>query len=222
MTTARLPELREITGPWWDGKPTVIVGAGPSIPQDFDFNQLRDRFHVLAVKQMHRHLPFADLCFAIDHPWMRRQEDELRDKKVPLLLGVYNELPRKHPLFDHASYVEMRADDGLSLNPSIVFHGGTSGYGAIGAAFHKRARDIFLLGFDYKVLDNGAGGEIHHHKNEDYPWYPRRNRRYWERWGRSFELIAAGLKKQGVRVRNVSSISSITAFERTTYEELLA
>jgi hypothetical protein len=201
--------------PWWDDRPTLIVGTGPSLHR-FDFERLRGLGHVLAVKEAVWDLPFADACFGLDLGWIERRRDKLASLSMELYLAVPASTPAKARRIRNAVYLVRRRDgDLLRTDPGEVESGGNSGFGALNLAFLKRARRIVLLGYDY---DGGR-----HYCPERYTHLtPGHNARYLPRWGRNFDRTAPQLRAAGVTVLNASLTSTVMAFPRASIDEALA
>lgn len=193
----------------WDDKPVILVGTGPSL-KDFDLSKLRGYGYVLAVKEAIWDLPFADACFGLDMPWMRRQGDRLEEvaRRIPVYLAVPDqEQPPISRYTPSAIYLKrLRTSEGFSDDPGAVESGGNSGFGAANVAYLAKARDIVLLGYDYK-------GEPY--CPERYTHHPRgHNARYLPKWGENFRAVAPVLKRKGVRVVNASKWSTVDAFDK--------
>jgi hypothetical protein len=158
--------------PWWDARPVAIVGNGPSL-RGFDYLRLRG-FHVLAVKGQMFNIAFADAGFGLDIPRYVEWCGMLGTLSMP----VYWATPNMRLLGEgpHAPCVRfLRRIDltDLSDDPAAIFSGGSSGFGALGLAWLKRARRIVLLGFEY----NGDYGEhadtrayIHQREQKEWQW----------------------------------------------------
>lgn len=198
----------------WDDRPTVIVGTGESL-KGFDFPSLgAGRFRVLAVKQAHRDLPFADACFGLDVAWPFWARPELVE--VAKRCELYIAQPDQEalaPAIPGAIYLRrLRTNESFTRDPGAVEGMGNSGFGALNLALHKGARRIALLGFDYR--------------GEHYDPAAYRNRandtRYLARWGQSYSRAAPYLVKAGVTVLNGSPASGIDAFPRMSPAEALA
>lgn len=219
----RLPEITSVSEPWWDNDLVAIVGAGPSL-RGFDFEVLKGRCRVVAVKEMIFELPWADCGFAIDPPWMRRKHENLMEIAEKMVFAVdHDGIPRKYTVIPGATYHQRTRADGLSFDPDIITCGGTSGYAALNYVTLKRARNILLLGFDYRVKP-GDLRTGHHYKDESYPWYHRQNERYWANWADDFDLCAHQLRQFGVNVYLLKTEfkSAITAFQEVDVESFLS
>ena len=207
-------EYGAVTEPWWSDKPLAIVGTGPSL-KGFDFAALNDpRWRVLAVKQAVWDLPFADACFGLDIPWMRRERERLIElaARIPLYLAVPDEEPGKYDPIPHAiNLIRTRVCDVMSEKPTHIESGGNSGFGAVNLALLKRARRVVLFGYDYY-----AG----HYCEDRYAHNaPGHNARYWPRWGENFIRCADQLKGCGMTVINASPRSTVDAFPKVTIAE---
>ncbi len=207
---APLPELKKVEPPWWDDKPLAIVGTGPFL-KGFDFSKFSiPGIRVLAVKEAIWDLPFADAVFALDRPWIIRQEAKLRTLMTPKIFAVEPEF-YPCPVIDGALYILRSRFPGFSEKPDIIQSGGNSGFGAVNYAYLKRAKKIALFGFDY------VEG---HYCPERYDWYkPGQNERYWKNWGDNFNDCKPQIAAAGMDIINASPKSTVTAFRKCTIEQ---
>lgn len=210
------PEFSEVKAPWWNDRPTLIVGCGSSL-KGFDFSQLRGLGYILAVKQAVWDVSFADACFGLDLPWMKRCRNELSQLTVPLYLAVPPGLSEKqYTHIPNAVYLErLRVKNKLSDDPRKIESGGNSGFGAFNFAILKRAKRIYLFGYDY----SSSGG---HYCPERYDQPQNHNARYWPRWGDNFFDIKDQIAVAGVTVVNASPNSTLKAFPKVTLEQAIA
>jgi len=198
----------------WGDRPAIIVGTGPSLA-GFDHDRLRGLGNVLAVKEAVWDLPFADACFGLDLPWMRRQGDRLIDvaARMQLYLAIPPVgLPPGHrPIPGAIHLVRRRTCNQFSEDPAEVESGGNSGFGAVNVALLKGARTIVLFGFDY----------THGHYCPDRYAHqrPDHNARYWPRWGDNFRITLPQLAGMGASVLNASPGSTVDAFPKVTIDE---
>lgn len=201
----------EVAEPWWDDRPTAIVGSGRSLT-GFDFSLLRDpRWRVVAVKEAHNELPWADEIVCVDLPWLTRRRETLVGLSAKLVLGMPEDnYLQTHGIPGARHLRRRRVMDGLSDDLSAIEFGGTSGFGALNYVYLKKCRRIGLFGFDY------ADG---HYNPNHYPWYKGYNARYWPRWAREFTKALPQLNRAGVEVFCASPRSNIEAFVRCTPEE---
>lgn len=193
-----------VCSPWWDDRPVYIVGGGPSL-RGFDFTRLAGR-RVLAVNEALVNLLSVDAVFSLDNNWARHRCSEMsmfRGEKYLAVQEFY------WPYVDQSATMLQRIRrPGLSDDPGAVHICGTSGYGALNLAYLKRARQIFLLGFD-------MAGSGH--------WHPEPG---WggaiplEPWAAAFDVAAEQLRTAGVHVVNCSPASTIRAFEKISLEEI--
>lgn len=193
-----------VCSPWWDDQPLYIVGGGPSL-RGFDFGRLAGR-RVLAVNEALVNLLSVDAVFSLDNNWARHRCSEMSCFHGEKYLAVQEFY---WPYVDQSATMLHRVRrPGLSDDPGAVHVCGTSGYGALNVAYLKRARLIFLLGFDMT-----GGGH----------WHPEPG---WggaiplEPWAAAFDAAADQLRAAGVRVVNCSPTSAIKAFEKISLEEI--
>lgn len=201
--------------PWWDDRPVILVGTGPSLT-GFDLSRLRDLGYILAVKEAVWDLPFADACFGLDYPWMRRMNGRLSElaARMPLYLAVAKQHPPAHTHVEGAIYLERDRKCGpLSDDPGIIEAGANSGFGAFNLAYLKHANLIYLFGFDYTS---------DHYCPERYAHHGRHHAaQYWPRWARNFERALPQLRSRRVRVINASPISNIDVFPKVSPNEAI-
>ena len=210
------PEFGRVGPPYWSERTTFIVGTGPSL-RGFDFERLRGRGHILAVKQAWRDVPFADACFGLDLPWLRWANADLRAlaERMPLYLAI----PKPPYVLEHyvpgATFlVRERICDALMEDPGVIEAGGNSGFGALNLAWHKKAMRIVLLGFDYTGK---------HYCNERYEARPDgHNSQYMQNWATNFRNTLPQSQARGVEVITASPSSLVDAFPRMTIDEALA
>lgn len=203
----------EVSAPFWDDRPLIICGTGPSL-RGFDFSRLEELGRVLAVKEAVHDLPFAAACFGLDMPWMRRRRAALARLAVPLYLAVSIEQTDQAPPLPNATFLKRRRDaNELSDDSTTIEAGGNSGFGALNLAYLKRAKDIILFGFDY-------AGE--HYCRDRYEHLPiGQNARYLPKWAGNFETTRKQLDARGISVLNASPNSNVHAFPKCTIEEAI-
>ncbi len=210
------PEFGQVEAPWWDDAPAIVVGTGPSL-RGFDHSRLSGLGHILAVKQAWMSLPDAEACVGIDLPWMVWARDDLG--RLATRLQLYIGVPDQDLILDPIPGViylrRARTADRLLEDLSSLECAGTSGFAALNLAFHKKARDIYLFGFDF----NGV-----HHAPEQYSARQRpadANSRYLSSWATAFRGAIPQLTERGIRVICASPTSTIDAFPRMTHEQAI-
>ena len=150
----------KISKPYWDDKPVAIVGGGPSLV-GFDFERLRGA-HVLAVKGSIFDIPWADAGFGLDMP----RYHEWRDKLANVQSRVYWAVPEDQlqktgaPPSKNVTFLKRLPGENLSDDPSEIYGGGTSGFGAVQICLHKHAKTIVLFGYDYDGLERTVDAHI--------------------------------------------------------------
>lgn len=174
-----------------------------------DLNRLRGLGRILAVKESVWDLPFADACFGLDVPWMERRQSELSQLAIPLYLAVPPKRP--FPILANATYYTRIFSNRLSDNPAEISCGRNSGFGALGLAKHKHARQIVLFGFDYRPNSYYCPERYTHKKPETGD--------HWPSWAKIIDGIADQLA--GIEVINASPNSTIRAFKKIGTEEAI-
>ena len=181
----------KIAKPFWDDRPVAIVSGGPSLV-GFDFERLRGA-HVLAIKSTITNMPWADACFGMgDFNGWRDKLDGVQSRVYWLV-----EEPEK-PTAKNFTFLKRLAGQSVSNDPSAIYSGGTSGFGAFQVAMHKRAKRIVLFGFDYE----GA--------NADGKWLI---------WAEHFRVYVPAIAEAGIGVVNACPQSAISCFQKCTLDD---
>lgn len=212
LQTKERVSFAEVRPPWWDDKPAVIVGAGPSL-KGFDLNRLRP-FHVVAVNGSMFDLPWADAWITVDMAFTKAHAEFLKQEGPPLYIGIPVADAVGGPYPPHiwrARYLryEMRGGE-LSFSPKVISCGGTSGFAAYNFTVLKRARKIGLFGFDYENTG--------HYDNT--PYAKIKTTPDWDLWARMFNSTVRQLGT--VQVINANPDSKVTAFPRMEHDQCLA
>lgn len=200
--------------PWWDDRDVWIVGGGPSL-EGRDLSDLRARGRVLGVNRAAELVP-CDATFTLDQTFLDRRSADLA-AWAAAGQEVYAAVPdgwltRGNPVVAGVRYVLRVEGTGIG-RPDAMVNGKNSGYGALCLAVLKRARRIYLLGYDLRTADRDS------HWHDGYPWQNNRCQVYYEKWARRFDEIRDELP-DGVRVFNCNPGSVIDAFPFAPYEEL--
>lgn len=209
------PEFVKIGWPYWESKPTVIVGNGTSI-KGFDLEKLRVKFHVLAVKGAMFNIGFADAGFGLDTPRYLEWRGMFHTVNYP----VYWAVPELKFIGDgpHSPCIRFvrRIDlSDISDDPTAIMSGGSSGFGALNLAYLKRASRIVLLGYDYDGDVNGNAD------NRAYISARPQEESRWRSWSKNFDKVKRRFETAGVRIINASPQSRIPTFEKMDIESAL-
>ena len=181
---------KSVSAPFWDS--VCIVAGGPSA-QDVPISFLRCQERLLLVNDAALRLsslnPMSSFV-SLDNNWVRRHRDFLTsfqgEKFVALPLETWPDCGG----IPAVTYLGWDYDNGLSEDPTKINTGGNSGYGALGVAYLKRAKNIFLVGYD---MDPAVDAKY-------FEWVPR------------FRAAAKQLRAAGVSVWNLNPDSHIDAF----------
>lgn len=210
-------EFGAITGDWSD-RPVALVACGPSMA-GFDLERLRGLCRVIAIKEMVFEMPWADEGFGLDLTWISKQRRQaaIDTCRVPLVLaipvdeGLTIDAPASRP---GITYVVRKRGEMMSEDPKLIYSGGTSGFGAMNLPYLRKARDVFLFGYDYSTP---AGR--HHWDESRYPNSQKHG--HWVGWSRKYNFIVEQIRAAGMRVTNVGMESALTAFPKVSHETAL-
>ena len=202
----------------WGDRPVFIVGGGPSLkPFRLRLSLLYQRGIVLAVNDSYKYTNFPDAIVSLDHMWLEKNLKNFEDMPGPVFCAVddgNSRLENKYVTYLYRKYRTERCP--LSDDPTKITNGMTSGFAALNFAYLKGAKTIYLLGFDFKDIDD----QTHFHAG--YEWHNKTNsNRLYPRWAAAFDDTVAQLNAAGVKVYNCSPDSLLTAFEHKPYSEVL-
>lgn len=208
----------EVAEPWWDNRDLFIVGGGASL-KGYDLSRLHERGRVLGINKAHNPSPGVfipmDATFSIDHNFIRHWSKSLHkwaQAGQEVYLAVGSSWFSQHPPIPGVRYLERVQGIGVSENMGHIINGCNSGYGGLCLAVMKRARRIFLLGFDMRDEND--------HWHDGYDWAHRSSTKvYFPRWAAKFSEIRDCLPPH-VEVYNCNPESGITAFPFTSYSEV--
>ena len=201
----------KIAKPYWDDKPVAVIGGGPSL-LGFDFERLRGA-HVLAVKRKVFEIPWADAGFGVN---MERYI-EWRDRLAGVQSRVYWAVPEDQIggiAYPSKNITLLKRLDGLGVseNPSEIYGGGTSTFGALQVCIHKRAKEIVLFGFDYD--GNYDGGFLNFGEKQR-----AQSAGHWAEWAEHFSIYVPHLRSRGVSIVNACPTSAIRCFQKVTLQD---
>lgn len=185
----------------------------------FDFDRIKDKGILLGVNDAAFNAP-CDALFSLDQTWARNRRSQIAEFKGEKFLAMppgYDDT-----IIRNVTYVVRRRNQGLSENPADIY-GVNSGYGALGLAYLKKAKEIYLLGFDMK--DNierkeGERDKVKAHWYKSYDWHAKTNHQAFHKIAASFDDIAYQLQRDGVSVVNACPYSLIAAFQKCDLSEL--
>jgi hypothetical protein len=205
--------LGTVGPPYWDDRPVALVGGGPSLV-GFDLERLRP-LHVVGVKASMFDIPWADAGFGLDTLTFKEWRERFAALSFPVFWAIpEHDLIGKQPQAPNVVLLKRTGRFELSRDPAVINGGGTSGYGALELALHKRANKIVLLGYDYSIP---ASGDFHHNERH-YVEKRAQSPSAWKMWTKNFDKAARELPS-GVEVINASPHSQIAGFPRTAIED---
>ena len=134
----------------------------------------------------------AAAVFSLDPRWVSRRRDFLEGFRGEKYLAVPCETFPPCGGISGAVYLQRSHARGLSDDPEAVCTGGHSGYGALGIAYTKRARRVFLIGYDLNPV--------------------RGRKDLYRFWADNYWNALPQLQARGVEVFNCNRGSAIDAF----------
>lgn len=199
--------------PDFSGQKVLIVASGPSAAT-VPLQDARGLARFVAINESWRICPWADVLYGADGAWWKKRNG------VPEFAGIrVSQDPTAHARFAQVQHIKCRR----GVNRIILDHVGDIGDGRT-SLFQAmnivvRAGPPRVLGFvgaDMR-LDYG----VHWHgRHEDGLSNPRQSSIL--RWIENIDGAAEDLRRLGVTVLNLSSISALTRYRKATLQEFLA
>lgn len=175
--------------------------------------QVRGRARVIAINNSVRLVPWADIAYACDHAWWKRENG------LPGFAGLKLSVDRTvHRMPWGVRQVGLnKGDDRLELMKfGTVGWAGNSGFHCLNLAVQFMAAKIVLAGFDMTL----AHGVHWHGRHTDGLNNP--TERNVERWRRCIDAAAEVITALGIRCINVSPISALANYPKMSLEEALS
>lgn len=204
--------FRQIDEPRWDDRDLYIIGGGKSL-EGRDLSRLRERGRVLGINRAADYAP-CDATFSLDHMFIRKRAESLQEwaeAGQEVFMAVPQDWFTHQQPIPVVTYLERVQGTGVGSDPRRIINGLNSGYGGLCLAVLKRARRIYMLGYDMKGEND--------HWHDGYEWGSGRTKIYFERWAKRFNEIRDDLPP-GVEVYNCNPASGITAFPFLSYEAI--
>jgi hypothetical protein len=212
----RAYELGRERFPWWPdwrGECVAIVASGPSVKKA-DVAKLRDRIHVVVIKESFELCPWSEVVYGCDASWWiyRKGLPEFKGLKIAhgiQATGQFKNLKR--------ALIKMDRDSMLVDEPMTVGNGGNSGHQALNLVVQFGVTDVILVGFDMRADAN------HLHWYGRNKWLNANNPMgtNFQRWKKGFDIAKKDLDRMGVTVVNVSPDSQLMSFKRATLDDTL-
>lgn len=205
----------------WKGKPCYIIGGGPSLKNNFNWDLLKGKRVIGINRAFEEHDP--TIIFSMDTRYLRwilqgRYGKEVKGKFLKSnaykcwLVTYRASLPDYiYLLKTWKSYREGFRAFPNSMKEGIG-HGNNSGYAALNLAVCLRANPIYLLGFDMKHTEE----DTHWHNGHPIPQRPS----IVSGFKKFFNLLPGRLKELETNVINVTHDSDLDCFPKMTIKEV--
>lgn len=184
--------------PFWDDRPLFIIGGGTSI-RDVDWDEVRRKGRTLGCNRS----AFAaktDAVVTLDNHWLRMDRprifEYLSHPDREAFFAIARGQEQKH-YFEGACLLRRERKGNIISGDPGELVGTNTGFSSLGVAYHKRAREIYLMGFDMTAGPDG----VHFHGG--YSWTSKRVSRYMLKWAGNFGHAADTFAKAGVKIYNM-------------------
>lgn len=205
----------------WDDKPLYIIGGGPSV-NGFDFDRIKDKGRILGVNDGAFNAP-CDALFSLDQTWHKFRKKEIAEFQGEKYFAAPPSFELKFEGIPDVNYIIRRRSTGFTEDKRDI-NGVNSGYGALHLAYHKRAKEIYLLGFDMR---DKPGERISENKQKlithwfkPYAWHRKEAHAALHKVAASFDAAKSFFDEYGAIITNASPDSLITAFDKCDIGDL--
>ncbi len=190
-----------------------MAASGPSLDAE-TAEKCRGWYHVIAVNDAHRLLPFADVLYACDANWWDVREGcpTFYGEKWTSHSDRDNDKTRVMERFG-LNVILGEHGNRFSINPGQICYGNNSGFQAVNLALLFGGNPIILVGFDMRDVD----GKRHFFGKHEPPLSDSQN---FGAWVQNFAEAAKHLPP-GRLIVNATPDSALTCFPHMPLEEAL-
>jgi len=207
-----------VKDPYWDDRPLVIVAGGPSL-RNYDLSDLRNRGRVVLLNDAVMFCK-GHVLFSMDANWIMRSAfliDTFVGEEVWLAVSEHH-MEQEYQTETPVRYLKKMSSTVTTLSKTSdqIYCSGNAGFAVLNLALLKRARKIYLLGYDL-----GRGVHEQWHDAEEMLGLPKRIRNplYYSRWAQRIAEVSSVFVEQGIRIINCNPGSSLKCFEFSSYED---
>ena len=212
----------------WRGERCVILGGGPSL-EGFDFGVL-DGIHTIGINKMFQLYP-SEVHYSMDHTFFEMVELNRKPSQDHYELhrewsqydGIKVFMRAQRQVFNENVYVvQDLGKKAVSLDLGVgIYKGNNSGCGALMLAVALGCTQIGLLGYDFKVIENGNAVKTHCHEGYDRGTI-RSLLPNLENFRNCIEEIGPCLGAMGISVFNLNPDSALQCFEKRSWGGFLS
>jgi hypothetical protein len=206
-------ELGPKTFPWWPdwrGECAAIIASGPSTKKMHP-EILKDRAHVIAIKETIDLCPFAEVIYGCEAPWWEYRKGLPQYPDAIKLTWAADAVGRFAPLGLRKVDIPDKKCDSLLLDkPLTIGAGGNSGFQALNLAVQFGATSILLVGFDM----NDRAKQGHYYGRNQWPKANNPAKTNFDRWKEAFSIAAKQLTALSIETVVISNDSDLACFER--------
>lgn len=191
----------------------LVVAAGPSATRAA-VEQAAGQARILVVNDSWRLAPWADALYASDLNWWMANTGAAGFAGLKF---TNNALATRR--FAGVHRIEIARDrNEIVLAPGVIGNGANSGFQAVNAAVQFGAPRLALLGFDYRIGDDG---EVHWHGRHTKKGLSNPTPDKLAIWAKTLDAQAPVLERLGVEVVDTTPSGALRAFRRSSIEEWL-
>ncbi len=213
--------------PVWAGESCFVAASGPSLTPDI-VHRVRmarwiDKWKVIAVSDVYRLMPWADILYSVDNRWWEHHKGAPEFRGDRWAAHEQDPNPRelhgndKRELAQRFGIKLIRGLDGneFSTDPSLVRYGSNSGFQALNLAMHFGCTRIVLVGFDMRHVE----GRSHFFGDHPSALQTSPDDAY-RRFAKIFAQAAKALPTT-ISILNATSGSALECFPKVSLDEVL-
>lgn len=202
--------------PDWKGQTVVIAASGPSLIE-YDIIYAKGRAKFIAVNDVYKIAPFADIVYASDARWWRHHnflKDAIHVRGQRWTHDHNGSAWLKEAPENGLRMIHGKNLNGLSQDPHTIHFGGNSGFQALNLAVNCGAKKIILLGFDCMRWGDRT------HFFGSHPAFLERDSPF-ALFRQYFKIAAAELVHRGIDVVNCTRVTSLQCFKQEQLRNVL-
>jgi hypothetical protein len=191
------------------GQRCFVIGGGPSL-RGFAFNLLRNDYTIGINKIAYAFEP--SMIYLTDAVLLDELQQLHKARGYKSVITLADHDNQHH---DGCYYVRSAGSHGIPETLTDIYTGDHSGYGAVNLAIALGFNPIYLLGFDYCLLDG------HAHVWDSWGEPRGYEKDYLPRFLREMISLQTLTDRAGISVVNLSERSALSCYPRARVEDIL-
>lgn len=213
----------------WNGRRCFLLGGGPSL-MGFDYQRL-DKELTIGINKTFL-VYKSTINYSMDETFYTRLTDRTADKYITVEhkkkwkdyqgIKLFLRQSEKQAFDKFVYYIPAVHRKVFSNSIKLGIYGGNnSGFGALMLAITFGCKEIYLLGYDFKVKQTKTKNiKTHWHNGYRDESQKRMNQKF-ESFIREFEEFEGPIRERGIKVINLNPESNLTCFPTACIDDIL-